>query len=125
MHFLLNLKLCISRFFYLVVRAGIFHSTFKWKHWVGFMLNLFAYVIPYQQLAMMAKPTYSENGEFEDGGFDLTTDGVCGSRLSSLKSFDVPERPGRNPILFIGAYYSSDSNVTVLNLIPQSAMRDR
>ncbi|CAL5407166.1 unnamed protein product [Camellia sinensis] len=36
------------------------------------MLNLFAYVIPYQQLAMMAKPTYSENGKFEDGGFDLT-----------------------------------------------------
>ncbi|CAL5404357.1 unnamed protein product [Camellia sinensis] len=35
------------------------------------MLNLFAYIIPYQQLAMMAKPTYSENGKFEDGGFDL------------------------------------------------------
>ncbi|KAI8019379.1 Transmembrane protein 208 [Camellia lanceoleosa] len=64
--------------FYLVVRAGIFHSTFKWKHWVGFMLTFFAYIIPYQQLAMMAKPTYSESGELEDGGFDLTTDGVCG-----------------------------------------------
>ncbi|KAI7998762.1 Transmembrane protein 208 [Camellia lanceoleosa] len=67
-----------SNVFYLVVRAGIFHSTFKWKHWVGFMLTFFAYVIPYQQLAMMAKPTYSESGELEDGGFDLTTDGVCG-----------------------------------------------
>ncbi|CAL5376488.1 unnamed protein product [Camellia sinensis] len=42
------------------------------------MLTFFAYVIPYQQLAMMAKPTYSESGELEDGGFDLTTDGVCG-----------------------------------------------
>ena len=42
------------------------------------MLTFFAYVISYQQLAMMAKPTYSESGELEDGGFDLTTDGVCG-----------------------------------------------
>ncbi|XP_028092102.1 tetratricopeptide repeat protein 1-like isoform X2 [Camellia sinensis] len=58
--------------------AGIFHSTFKWKHWVGFLLTFFTYVIPYQQLATMAKPTYSESGELEDGGFDLTTDGVCG-----------------------------------------------
>ncbi|CAL5374891.1 unnamed protein product [Camellia sinensis] len=63
--------------FYLVVRAGIFHSTFKWKHWVGFLLTFFTYVIPYQQLATMAKPTYSESGELEDGGFDLTTDEVC------------------------------------------------
>ncbi|XP_028126936.1 transmembrane protein 208-like [Camellia sinensis] len=67
-----------SNVFYLVVRAGIFHSTFKWKHWVGFLLTFFTYVIPYQQLATMAKPTYSESGELEDGGFDLTTDGVCG-----------------------------------------------
>ncbi|KAI8019383.1 Transmembrane protein 208 [Camellia lanceoleosa] len=64
--------------FYLVVRAGIFHSTFKWKHWFGFMLTFFAYVIPYQQLAMIAKPRYSESGELEHGGFDLTADGLCG-----------------------------------------------
>ncbi|KAI8008538.1 Transmembrane protein 208 [Camellia lanceoleosa] len=44
-----------------------------WLH-----IDFFAYIIPYQQLAMMAKPTYSESGELEDGGFDLTTDGVCG-----------------------------------------------
>ncbi|KAI8008377.1 Transmembrane protein 208 [Camellia lanceoleosa] len=42
------------------------------------MLTFFAYANPYQQLAIMAKPTYFESGELEDGGFDLTTDGVCG-----------------------------------------------
>uniref|UniRef100_A0A5B7BUY9 Transmembrane protein 208 n=1 Tax=Davidia involucrata TaxID=16924 RepID=A0A5B7BUY9_DAVIN len=63
---------------YLLVRAGIFHSTFKWKHWVGFMLTFFAYIIPYQHLAIMAKPAYSDDGELLDGGFDMSTGGVCG-----------------------------------------------
>ncbi|KAL6984949.1 hypothetical protein U1Q18_018329 [Sarracenia purpurea var. burkii] len=63
---------------YLVVRAGIFHSTFKWKQGVGLMLNLFAYIIPYKQLASMAKPSYGDDGELLDGGFDMSTGGVCG-----------------------------------------------
>lgn len=63
---------------YLVVRAGIFHSTFKWKHWVGFILTFFAYVIPYQQLASMAKPAYTDDGDLLDGGFDMSTGGICG-----------------------------------------------
>ncbi|XP_052180798.1 uncharacterized protein LOC127793990 [Diospyros lotus] len=63
---------------YLVVRAGIFHSTFKWKHWVGFILTFFSYAVPYQQLAVMAKPTYADDGELLDGGFDMSSDGICG-----------------------------------------------
>ncbi|KAG5559597.1 hypothetical protein RHGRI_009211 [Rhododendron griersonianum] len=63
---------------YLVVRAGIFHSTFKWKQWVGFMLTFFAYIIPYQQLATMANPAYTDDGELLDGGFDMSTGGICG-----------------------------------------------
>ncbi|XP_059635990.1 uncharacterized protein LOC132278198 isoform X2 [Cornus florida] len=63
---------------YLLVRAGVFYSTFKWKHLVGFMLTSFAYIIPYQQLALMAKPAYADDGELLDGGFDMSTGGVCG-----------------------------------------------
>lgn len=63
---------------YLLVRAGIFHSTFKWKHWVGLILTCFAYIIPYQQLASMAKPAYTDDGELLDGGFDMSTGGACG-----------------------------------------------
>ncbi|KAI8565775.1 hypothetical protein RHMOL_Rhmol03G0287900 [Rhododendron molle] len=77
-------SLCLSWFLsgiqviYLVVRAGIFHSTFKWKQWVGFMLTFFAYIIPYQQLASMANPAYTDDGELLDGGFDMSTGGICG-----------------------------------------------
>ena len=41
------------------------------------MLTSFAYVIPYKQLASMSKPAYSDNGELLDGGFDMSTGGVC------------------------------------------------
>lgn len=61
-----------------MVRAGIFHSTFKWKHWVGLILTSAAYTIPYKQLALMAKPAYADDGELLDGGFDMSTGGVCG-----------------------------------------------
>ncbi|KAG5559598.1 hypothetical protein RHGRI_009211 [Rhododendron griersonianum] len=72
---------------YLVVRAGIFHSTFKWKQWVGFMLTFFAYIIPYQQLATMANPAYTDDGELLDGGFDMSTGGICGAVLVKAPSF--------------------------------------
>ncbi|KAK3025727.1 hypothetical protein RJ639_042496 [Escallonia herrerae] len=63
---------------YLLVRVGIFHSTFKWGHWAGLILTSLAYIIPYQQLDRMSKPAYAENGELLDGGFDMSTGGVCG-----------------------------------------------
>ncbi|XAR66712.1 hypothetical protein NMG60_11013027 [Bertholletia excelsa] len=66
-----------SNVIYLVVRAGIFHSTFKKKDWLSFMLTFFAYIIPYLQLAVMAKPMYSENDELLDGGIDLTAGGAA------------------------------------------------
>lgn len=53
------------------------HSSFTWKHWIGLMLTSAAYFFPYKQLASMAKPVYSDNGELLDGGFDLSTGGVC------------------------------------------------
>lgn len=72
--------------FYVVVRMLIFHSTFTWKHWVGLFVTSIAYLIPYQQLAKMANPTYADNGELLDGGFDMSTGGVCGyvSLMSSI-----------------------------------------
>lgn len=56
----------------------IFHSTFTWKHWIGLVLTSVAYAIPYQQIANMAQPSYDDNGELLDGGFDMSTGGVCG-----------------------------------------------
>lgn len=55
----------------------IFHSSFTWKHWIGLVVTSAAYLIPYQQLAQMAKPSYADDGELLDGGFDMTTGGVC------------------------------------------------
>ncbi|KAL6202596.1 hypothetical protein ACLB2K_026304 [Fragaria x ananassa] len=63
---------------YVVVRMLIFHSTFTWKNWVALLLTSVAYYIPYQQLAQMAKPSYADDGELLDGGFDMSTGGVCG-----------------------------------------------
>lgn len=42
------------------------------------MLTFFAYIIPYQQLASMANPAYTDDGELLDGGFDMSTGGICG-----------------------------------------------
>ncbi|XP_034682382.1 transmembrane protein 208 homolog [Vitis riparia] len=63
---------------YVLVRMLFFYSTFTWKHWIGLLLTTAAYVIPYRQLASMAKPAYHDDGELLDGGFDMSTGGVCG-----------------------------------------------
>ncbi|XP_020595077.1 transmembrane protein 208 homolog [Phalaenopsis equestris] len=62
---------------YILIRLIIFHSSFSWKHWVGLVVTSLAYWISYQQLANMAKPTYSDDGELLDGGFDMSTGGIC------------------------------------------------
>ncbi|KAG2407675.1 uncharacterized protein HKW66_Vig0024970 [Vigna angularis] len=63
---------------YVLLRMLVFHSSFTWKHWIGLIFTSLAYVIPYQQLARMATPAYAEDGELLDGGFDMSTGGVCG-----------------------------------------------
>ncbi|OEL26909.1 hypothetical protein BAE44_0012076 [Dichanthelium oligosanthes] len=67
----------ISNAIYIVVRMGIMHSSFTWKHWIGLVVTSAAYFLSYKQLASMAKPVYSDNGELLDGGFDLRTGGIC------------------------------------------------
>ena len=62
----------------------IFHSTFTWKNWIALLLTSVAYYIPYKQLAQMANPTYGDDGELLDGGFDMTTGGVCGYVLTII-----------------------------------------
>ncbi|XP_048130616.1 transmembrane protein 208-like isoform X3 [Rhodamnia argentea] len=62
---------------YILVRMLIFHSSFTWKHWIGLLVTSAAYAIPYLQLAKLAKPTYANDGELLDGGFDMSTGGVC------------------------------------------------
>ncbi|CAO2840584.1 unnamed protein product [Amaranthus hypochondriacus] len=63
---------------YILVRMIFYHSSFTWKHWIGLILTSLAYAIPYKQLANMAKPSYADDGELIDGGFDMSTGGVCG-----------------------------------------------
>ncbi|PWA76076.1 hypothetical protein CTI12_AA238210 [Artemisia annua] len=63
---------------YIVLRAGVFYSTFTWLHWVGLILTSLAYYLSYNQLASMAKPTYTDDGDLLDGGFDMSTGGACG-----------------------------------------------
>ena len=45
---------------------------------MGLVVTSVAYLIPYQQLAKMATPAYADDGELLDGGFDMSTGGVCG-----------------------------------------------
>ncbi|KAI5557184.1 hypothetical protein D5086_032230 [Populus alba] len=63
---------------YVLVRLVIFHSSFTWKHWIGLILTSVAYFIPYRQLAAMASPAYADDGDLLDGGFDMSTGGICG-----------------------------------------------
>ncbi|KAE8735457.1 Detected protein of confused Function [Hibiscus syriacus] len=56
----------------------IFHFSITWKHWVGLLLTSVAYFFPYQQLARMAKPSYADDGELLDDGFDMSVGGICG-----------------------------------------------
>ncbi|OVA06885.1 Protein of unknown function DUF788 [Macleaya cordata] len=62
---------------YFVVRMLIFHSSVTWKHWVGLLVTSAAYAVSYIQLAQMAKPAYGDDGELLDGGYDMSTGGVC------------------------------------------------
>uniref|UniRef100_A0A803Q7H4 Uncharacterized protein n=2 Tax=Cannabis sativa TaxID=3483 RepID=A0A803Q7H4_CANSA len=78
----------------------IFHSSFTWKHWIGLGVTSAAYFLPYKQLAQMANPSYTDDGELLDGGFDMSTGGVCGYLLLEhtnvlallSKSFPGPQR---------------------------------
>ncbi|MBA0583665.1 hypothetical protein Gorai_014513 [Gossypium raimondii] len=76
---------------YVLVRMLIFHSSFTWKHWVGLLLTSVAYFIPYQQLSQMAKPAYSDDGELLDGGFDMSTGGICGSEFCFLHALNISD----------------------------------
>ncbi|WOL05835.1 hypothetical protein Cni_G14566 [Canna indica] len=67
-----------SNAIYVLVRMVIFHSSFTWKHWIGLLVTSVAYGLSYKQLDSMAKPTYSDDGELLDGGYDMATTGICG-----------------------------------------------
>ncbi|GLJ28607.1 hypothetical protein SUGI_0563740 [Cryptomeria japonica] len=70
--------IAIANVVYILVRMLIFHSSFTWKHWIGLAVTSAAYALPYLQLSSMAQPSYEENGDLLDGGFDLSTGGICG-----------------------------------------------
>jgi len=59
------------------VRVLILHSSFTWKHVLGLLATSAAYAFPYLQLSNMAQPYYDENGDLLDGGFDMSTGGIC------------------------------------------------
>lgn len=74
---------------YILVRVLIFHSSFTWKHWIGLFATSAAYALPYLQLSNMAQPSYDENRELLDGGFDMSTGGICGYVLMVSFIFKV------------------------------------
>jgi SRP-independent targeting protein 2/TMEM208 len=74
---------------YVIVRMMIMHSSFTWKHWIGLLVTSAAYFLPYKQLESMSKPTFSEAGELLDGGYDMSTGGICGY---------VPSLPDQVPL---------------------------
>lgn len=57
-----------------------------------------AYGLPYQQLSLMAKPSYSDEGELLDGGFDMSTGGICGYVFLSRSSHNMQSTSERSRI---------------------------
>lgn len=68
----------ISQVVYVIVRMLIFYSSFTWKHWIGLVVTSIGYGLPYKFLDGMARPSVSDDGELIDGGFDMSTGGICG-----------------------------------------------
>lgn len=48
------------------------------------MVTSLGYAIPYKLLDQMAKPSVSDDGELLDGGFDMSTGGMCGYVLKDF-----------------------------------------
>ncbi|KAJ7529234.1 hypothetical protein O6H91_15G040600 [Diphasiastrum complanatum] len=74
---MLRYIILITNVFYVLVRLVIFRSSVSWTHYFGLLLTSGAYKLSYDQLAGMAKASYDDNGELIDGGFDMSTGGLC------------------------------------------------
>ncbi|CAE6167712.1 unnamed protein product [Arabidopsis arenosa] len=74
----LRLIMICCNILYVIVRVIISHSSHTWKHWIGLVVTSLGYAIPYKLLDQMAKPSVSDDGELLDGGFDMSTGGMCG-----------------------------------------------
>jgi hypothetical protein len=77
MRMLWNLIL-ICNAIYVVLRLGVRYRSVSWKHGLGLCVTSAAYKLVYDQLAAMAKASYDTiTGELTDGGFDMSTGGLC------------------------------------------------
>lgn len=77
MLFLRNIIL-VSNCLYLLLRFGLRFRSLYWFHFVMFLVTSTIYKLVYDQLASMAKPVVDETtGEIVDGGFDMSTGGLC------------------------------------------------
>lgn len=75
--FLRNLIL-ISNTLYVVLRFGLRFGSLRWFHGGMFCFTSAIYKLVYDQLAGMAKPEIdAATGEILDGGFDMSTGGLC------------------------------------------------
>lgn len=72
-----------------------------------------AYLIPYQQLAKMAQPAYADDGELLDGGFDMTTGGVCGYASLCLFCFSLYNTDACKYFESAKSYLSSQDKIDV------------
>jgi len=62
---------------YLILRVGVFYSSFTFWHWLGLALFASIYFFCYAGLASMTTCRYDETGELVYGGEDITMPGLC------------------------------------------------
>lgn len=67
-----------SNAFFILIRLCFQFSSFGWRMWVALALTSTAYKLCYDQIRGMALPSYDENGELIDGGYDLSMGGLNG-----------------------------------------------
>ena len=72
------IALCLAQAFFILIRLCFQFSSFGWRMWVALALTSTAYKLCYDQIRGMALPSYDENGELIDGGYDLNMGGLNG-----------------------------------------------
>ncbi|EFJ10491.1 hypothetical protein SELMODRAFT_271344 [Selaginella moellendorffii] len=67
----------VSNAIHILVRILLLRSSVSWRHFFRLLLSSAAYKLSYSQLQKMAQPSFDERGDLIDGGFDMSTGGLC------------------------------------------------
>ncbi|KAI3926243.1 hypothetical protein MKW98_028379 [Papaver atlanticum] len=94
----------ICNVIYVIVRLLILHSSVTWKHFVGLLVTSAAYALSYKQLAQMAEPSYDDDGDLLDGGYDMSTGGICSIHASSIVFIIGPLKCYLHDVIYITSF---------------------